>query len=98
MISGNFLFITVSWSRFLLYQRFNKFVCGVDTLDSIRCLGALHFCNFYELFQLIRTLLQVLLLFTRFFIDGCYITKDVRVLFLFSDFFIVEFSHSLNLL
>ena len=84
-VSGDFLLITVSGRRFFFHQLFNSCVGGDDTFDCIRCLGTLHFCNLHELFQFLRTLLQILFLFAGFFIDGCYISKDVRVPFLFSD-------------
>ena len=85
-VSGNFLFVAVFRCCLFLYQLTDTGACCDNTFDRIGCFGALHLCNLYQFFEFLRFLLQIQLLFSRFFVDGGNQRKNIRIPFLLSDF------------
>ena len=67
--------------------------CG-NALDGIRCLGALYLGNLHELFEFLRTLLQIQFLLAGFLVYGRNQAKNIRVPLLLPDRGIIEGSHS----
>ena len=95
-ISGNFLLVTVSRRGFLLDKLPDSGTRGDDTLDGIRCLGALYLGNFHELFEFLRTLLQIQFLLAGFLVYSRNQAKNIRVPLLLLDCGVIEGSHSLT--
>ena len=78
-VTGNFLFISVLWSGFFLYQLFEASVSGNNAFNFIGSFRTLNFCYVHQFFQFLRALLEIELLFTGFFINSSNISKDIRV-------------------
>ena len=49
-VTRYFLLVPVSRRRFLLHKLPNTGVCGHNAFNGIGCLGALHLCDFHQLF------------------------------------------------
>ena len=95
-VSSNFLLISVSGRSFFFDQLADTCACGDNPLNRIGCFGALNLGDFHQLFQFLRALLEIHLLFSGFFIDCSNQPQDFRIPFLFADCCIVKISHSLT--
>ena len=95
-VSGNFLLVTVPRRGFLFDELPDSGTRGDDALNSIRCLSTLYLGNFHELFEFLRTLLQIQFLLAGFLVYSRNQAKNIRVPLLLLDCGVIEGSHSLT--
>ena len=94
-VSGDLLLISVPRRGFLLDELPDSGTRGDNALNGIRCLGALYLGNLHELFEFLRTLLQIQFLLAGFLVYGRNQAKNIRVPLLLLDCGVIEGSHSL---
>ena len=95
-VTCNLLLIPVPRRGFLFDKLPDSGTRGDDALDGIRCLGALYLGNFHELFEFLRTLLQIQFLLAGFLVYSRNQAKNIRVPLLLLDCGVIEGSHSLT--
>ena len=95
-VTCNLLLIPVPRRGFLLDELPDTGTRGDDALDGIRCLSALYLSNLHELFEFLRTLLQIQFLLSSFLVYGRNQSKNIRVPLLLLNCRVIEGSHFLT--